>query len=283
MIKKNRFRLFSALAIALLLLIVAVAFFLLRPEFHRQTEDAEAEDYELQGVDLSAHNGNVDFSRMKEAGIDFVILKASEGNGFRDSRFEENYEKAVAGGLDVGAYHFFRFDVDGVEQAKNFMSTVAGKRFDLPLAIDVEEHGNPYVFVKSKVVRHLQNMIDELTANEYRIMIYTNKGGYEKFIRNIGPHMRPATELCRIYGAFYRKKVSIQLYGIRFAANAVFQPEGCFVNWELTKAGKSFIVKELWDTKFDRGSMQIFLTTLWVKAIRTAGSTAASSKGCIID
>ena len=48
MIKKNRFRLFSALAIALLLLIVAVAFFLLRPEFHRQTEDAEAEDYELQ-------------------------------------------------------------------------------------------------------------------------------------------------------------------------------------------------------------------------------------------
>lgn len=184
MIKKNRFRLFSALAIALLLLIVAVAFFLLRPEFHRQTEDAEAEDYELQGVDLSAHNGNVDFSRMKEAGIDFVILKASEGNGFRDSRFEENYKKAVAGGLDVGAYHFFRFDVDGVEQAKNFMSTVAGKRFDLPLAIDVEEHGNPYVFVKSKVVRQLQNMIDELTANEYRIMIYTNKGGYEKFIRN---------------------------------------------------------------------------------------------------
>ena len=95
--------------------------------------------------------------------------------------------------------------------------------------------------------------------------------------------MRPATELCRIYGVFYRKKVSIQLYGIRFAANAVFQPEGCFVNWELTKARKSFIVKELWDTKFDRGSMQIFLTTLWVKAIRTAGSTDASSKGCIID
>jgi len=65
--------------------------------------------------------------------------------------------------------------------------------------------------------------------------------------------------------------------------NPAFGQEKSFANWELTKAGKSFIVKGLWDTKFDRGSMQIFSTTFWVKAIRTAGSTAASSKGCIID
>ena len=120
---------------------------------------------------------------LKEAGIDFVILKASEGSGFRDSLFEANYEAAAANGLYVGAYHFFRFDVDGLQQARNFLDATTGKHFDMPLAIDVEEHGNPYVFVKSKVVRQLQDMIDELSANERRVMIYTNKGGYDKFIK----------------------------------------------------------------------------------------------------
>ena len=183
MAKSNRFRFILASAILLLLVLVAVVFFFIRSNLRGQGGDAETEDYELQGVDLSAHNGKVDFGKIKEAGIDFVILKASEGSGFRDSLFEANYEAAAANGLYVGAYHFFRFDVDGLQQARNFLDATAGKHFDMPMAIDVEEHGNPYVFVKSKVVRQLQDMIDELSANERRVMIYTNKGGYDKFIK----------------------------------------------------------------------------------------------------
>ena len=179
--KRNRFIL--AAAIVLLLGIIAVAFYLLRFKLHGHGEDGSSDGYDLYGVDLSAHNGNVDFGRLKSAGIDFVILKASEGRDFRDSFFKANYNKAVADSLYVGAYHFFRFDVDGISQAENFMEAVSGLKLDLPLAIDVEENGNPYVFVKSKVVRQLQDMVDELIANEYDVMFYTNKAGYDKFIR----------------------------------------------------------------------------------------------------
>ena len=49
--------------------------------------------------------------------------------------------------------------------------------------IDVEEYGNPIFFSTEKVVRRLRDMIDELTVNEYPVMIYTNKDGYAKFVR----------------------------------------------------------------------------------------------------
>ena len=108
----------------------------------------------------------------------------SEAAAFRDSRFSSNYDSAKDNGLAVGAYHFFRFDVDGTLQARNFVETIGDRDFDLPLVIDVEEHGNPYVFLRSKVVRQLRDMVDELTALEYRVMIYTNKDGYYKFIKD---------------------------------------------------------------------------------------------------
>lgn len=181
--KKNRNRLILAIIIVLLLSMFAAALFVLSRINRNKPYEVDDADYELRGVDLSAHNGIVDFEKLHGSGIDFVILKASEGMEFRDSNFEHNYEKASEHKFYVGAYHFFRFDVDGISQARNFMSAVDDKDLDLPLVVDVEEHGNPYVFIKSKVVRQLQDMVDELSANDYKVMIYTNKDGYEKFVK----------------------------------------------------------------------------------------------------
>lgn len=166
-----------------LLALAGVALYVLRSRVHAAGADVSEADYPIRGVDLSAHNGKVDFGNLKEAGITFVMLKASEGESFRDSRFEENYRLASEAGLYVGAYHFFRFDVDGILQARNFMQALEEKDIPIPLAIDVEEHGNPFSLISDKVVRRLADMIDELSANEFPIVIYTNKDGYEKFIK----------------------------------------------------------------------------------------------------
>ena len=156
----------------------------MRIRLHHNSSEIVDNDYELVGIDVSSHNGKINFERVSRAGIDFVFIKASEGAAFRDSRFASNYDSAKDNGLAVGAYHFFRFDVDGTLQARNFVETIGDRDFDLPLVIDVEEHGNPYVFLRSKVVRQLRDMVDELTALEYRVMIYTNKDGYYKFIKD---------------------------------------------------------------------------------------------------
>lgn len=182
--RDGKHRALWALGVLLILALLAASLYVLRIRLHHNSSEIVDNDYELVGIDVSSHNGKINFERVSRAGIDFIIIKASEGAAFRDSRFASNYDSAKDNGLAVGAYHFFRFDVDGTLQARNFVETIGDRDFDLPLVIDVEEHGNPYVFLRSKVVRQLRDMVDELTALEYRVMIYTNKDGYYKFIKD---------------------------------------------------------------------------------------------------
>jgi hypothetical protein len=64
-------------------------------------------DGERYGVDVSAHQGSIDWGRVSHDGITFAYMKATEGGDFVDERFEETWNGAAAAGLDRGAYHFF--------------------------------------------------------------------------------------------------------------------------------------------------------------------------------
>jgi len=77
----------------------------------------------IRGVDVSHHN-EVDFYALKASGIDFVILKATEGATWVDDKFAEYWRKALDAGLLVMTYHFFRSNVDGVVQAKHHIDTI---------------------------------------------------------------------------------------------------------------------------------------------------------------
>lgn len=146
--------------------------------------DVNRDRYPVRGVDLSAHNGVVDFDSLAAAGIDFVYLKASEGISFRDQAFVRNYEAAHRAGLTVGAYHFFRFDCDGELQSDNFLRAVAGMRLDLPLAVDVEEWLNAPGETTAIIRERLRILVALLRVHGYKVMIYTNKQGHARFVRD---------------------------------------------------------------------------------------------------
>lgn len=74
-------------------------------------------------VDISHHNGNVNFVKAKAAGIIGVIQKASQGQGNVDPTYKTNKTKATTAGLLWGAYHFATGS-DGVKQANHFLSVV---------------------------------------------------------------------------------------------------------------------------------------------------------------
>ncbi|MEF9924482.1 MAG: GH25 family lysozyme [Muribaculaceae bacterium] len=139
--------------------------------------------YPVNGIDVSAHNGNIDFARVAQDSISFVFIKATEGASFKDGKFEKNYIAARDAGLKVGAYHFFRFDINGTLQGMNFVSSIGDKILELPLAIDLEEHGNPETPTLS-VIKRLQEMIDYLAGHGYDIIIYTNNNGYRRFVQS---------------------------------------------------------------------------------------------------
>jgi lysozyme len=93
----------------------------------------------LTGVDVNGAKGPVDWGRVRQAGFDFVILKATEGRTFDDERFAAHRRAAKAAGLAVGAYHFARPDNNTPQQeAAHFLRIYRPQQGDLLPALDWE-------------------------------------------------------------------------------------------------------------------------------------------------
>ena len=146
--------------------------------------------YPIAGIDVSKHNGDIDFSLVRDDNYQFAIIKASEGKTYKDEAFDRNYERARDAGLKVGAYHFFRKNRTGQEQADNFLGAINGKPLDLPLVIDLEDDwGNGATVSRQTAIERVMEMVNILTEKGYQVMIYTNFDGYEKYYKDmLGDH-----------------------------------------------------------------------------------------------
>lgn len=94
--------------------------------------------FPVRGVDVSHHQGQIDWPVIKEQGISFAYIKATEGTTLVDPRFAENWEGARAAGLRFGAYHFFNSTVSALDQARHFIATVPADPQAMPPVLDVE-------------------------------------------------------------------------------------------------------------------------------------------------
>lgn len=139
--------------------------------------------YPVRGIDLSAHNGEVDFEKVATSGITFVWLKVSEGETIGNKAFATNYKRAQEAGLAVGAYHFFRFDCEGSAQGKNLCKALGERKPPLGVAVDVELENNAEGISDEQIVSRLEAMLDYLSMKGLPVTIYTNREGYERFVK----------------------------------------------------------------------------------------------------
>ena len=140
--------------------------------------------FPITGIDISAHTGEIDFDKILTKQIDFVYLKATEGQNFIDPKFNKNYSNASKRKITVGFYHFFRFNKGGEIQANHFLKHTINKKTNLPLVIDVEEWGNVLSKSKEDVVLEISKFIKTAESKTKRkLMIYTNESGYKTYIK----------------------------------------------------------------------------------------------------
>jgi lysozyme len=93
----------------------------------------------LSGLDVSYVQKVVDWTAVKASGIQFAFIKATEGEGLKDSFFDENRAGAKAAGLPVGFYHFFRPLLSMQMQIDNFVKVVGKlESGDLYPVLDIE-------------------------------------------------------------------------------------------------------------------------------------------------
>lgn len=143
--------------------------------------------YPVMGIDVSSHNGIIDYSSLKGDSVEFVWIKASEGVDFKDKNFYLNYDGAGESGLKRGAYHFFRFDRDGVEQALNLLDVVGDRKLEMGVAVDIESSGNPQDIDDDLVKERLATMVEYLNLRGLAPTLYCNKKDYYRYLENSFP------------------------------------------------------------------------------------------------
>lgn len=92
----------------------------------------------FSGIDVSHHNGRIDWDQFEAAPIDFIYFKATEGGDWKDPRFLQHWRQAKMRGWTTGAYHYYRLCAPGTDQAANFIQSVEVRPDALPPAVDLE-------------------------------------------------------------------------------------------------------------------------------------------------
>jgi lysozyme len=101
------------------------------------------------GLDISHHqDAALDLARARSEGIEFVILKATEGADWNDPEFAANLNEARAAGLLVAAYHYQRSNVTAAAQVANVRDSVP---LDVPVVLDVETNSGGVALTRDLV------------------------------------------------------------------------------------------------------------------------------------
>ncbi|MDK8193955.1 glycoside hydrolase family 25 protein [Paenibacillus sp. UMB7766-LJ446] len=102
----------------------------------------------VQGIDVSRYQGNIDWQKVKADKREFVFIKATEGQTYTDPNFVSNVKCALSAGLLVGTYHFLRAisaaaaKSEAAHYAKSLEAVGGAKALQLPPVMDYENNPN---------------------------------------------------------------------------------------------------------------------------------------------
>ena len=138
----------------------------------------------IKGIDVSHHNGNIDFEKARKDGVEFVIIRAGYGNSEKqiDKKFHTNYEKAKKAGLKVGAY-WYSYALnknDALDEAEAFKKVIKGKKFEFPIYFDIEEQ-KQYLLSKYTKDSIITTFCNTLEKAGYFVGIYS----YDYFLSSL--------------------------------------------------------------------------------------------------
>jgi GH25 family lysozyme M1 (1,4-beta-N-acetylmuramidase)/uncharacterized protein YjdB len=139
------------------------------------------------GIDVSRHNGTIDWNAVKASGVDFVIIRcgyrgSSTGALIEDQNFKTNIKGATAAGLKVGVYVFSQAinEVEAVKEASLAVSLVKGYNLTYPIFIDTESSGGRADAIDKETRTAVVNAFCQtVQAAGYKPGIYASKTWFE--------------------------------------------------------------------------------------------------------
>lgn len=126
------------------------------------------------GMDVSSYQGYINYDAVKNDGIQYVYIKATEGTWYTDRYLRYNYENAKRVGIKVGFYHFVRArNEEGARrEARYFANAISGMEPDCRLAMDFEIFGDLSYFEVNNLSKIFLEETKRLTGKD--MVIYSN-------------------------------------------------------------------------------------------------------------
>ncbi|MCM1114153.1 MAG: fibronectin type III domain-containing protein [Clostridium sp.] len=140
----------------------------------------------LNGIDVSEHNGSIDFKKIKAAGIDFVFVRVGWTGYTRskhslnyDDYYKQNITNAINAGLSVGVYWYSQAltEKEAVAEAKKLTEVIGNYNITLPVVMDYEFADTSggrldYAWKNAEINK------TQMTANALAFLDEINKAGY---------------------------------------------------------------------------------------------------------
>ncbi len=140
----------------------------------------------ISGIDVSQWQGRIDWQRVKNAGVQFALLRAGYGDTLSypsqlDTTFGYNYAECKRLALPVGAYWYSYATTPEMarQEAKSCIAALHGKRFEYPIYYDVEEQR---IFASGMTGSIIRAFCTELENADFWVGIYTFRSALENYI-----------------------------------------------------------------------------------------------------
>ena len=152
-------------------------------EFSDVIKDYKNDNTQI-GIDVSKWQGDIDFSKLKSAGVEFVIIRIGSSTGingenFIDSKFIQNIKNANSVGIPVGVYFYsYANSVDrAISDAKWIIENIKDYKVELPIAFDWENWGsfNTYELSFFGLTNIAKRFMDTVKDAGYDAMLYSSK------------------------------------------------------------------------------------------------------------
>ena len=136
------------------------------------------------GIDVSSWQGDINFEKIKKAGVEFIIIRVGSHSGtkekyFLDSKFKRNISEANRYDIDVGIYFYSYANSikDAKEDARWVLKQIKDYNVTLPIAFDWEEWGNfnEYNLSFFGLTSMAEAFLEEIEKEGYQGMLYSSK------------------------------------------------------------------------------------------------------------
>lgn len=193
------------------------------PKYSSESKPVTPKKQEKYGIDISACQGNVNFYKVKQSGIDFVILRSTVKGNKPDAKFEQYYKDATNAGikvLGVYKYCYARNVAEAQIEAENVLKLLNGRKCEIWL--DMED-SSQIPLGKDKIAAIITAFLTTCVNRGYDVGIYCNLSWYNNYIKE------DIKKICRFWIARYGKNTG--------KMDTAYKPNVGEVMWQYTSKG----------------------------------------------